>query len=329
VTEPDIHPPTRNPWNSAFSAGGSSGGSGAAVAAGLLPLAHGSDGAGSVRIPAAFCHLFGFKPSRTLLGNLHGPVNKLGLSVMGPLTHTVRDAAAMLDVMAALKPSDEDDSLLLACQQPVRPLRILFCNVSPLGRNNDTITAAAASFADRLANLGHRIEAVAPPEGSVDEFLPLWQQQMASVPVLREHWLQPTTRYLRNSGATLSLGHVLALHRRLARRVEAFFGEADMLLTPTVPILPPRVGEFAALEAAARFRAAAHCGAFTALFNISGQPAATLPAGLAAPSLPFGVQLVGRYGADAEVLRLCRQLEQDAPWDVRHPSAFWPHHDAD
>lgn len=323
ITEPDIHPPTRNPWNTAHTSGGSSGGSSAAVAAGLLPLAQGSDGGGSVRIPAAFCHLYGFKPSRTLLGNLHGPANKLGLSVMGPLTHTVADAAAMLDAMAGHHPDDDDASLLLASAEPPRRLHILFCDASPLGRIDKAIAAAALRTADRLANLGHHIEAVAPAAGSVEEFLPLWQQQMSVVPVLREQWLQPVTQYLRRGARTLKPSAVMAQRNALVQRTQEYFGDADMLLTPTVPILPPAVGEFAHLDAAEMFRAVAHCAAFTALFNVSGQPAASIPSGVVAGSLPFGMQLVGRRGGDRDVLRLSRQLEADAPWLGRRPSTYW------
>ncbi len=324
ITEPDIHPPTRNPWNTAHTPGGSSGGSGSAVASGLLPLAHGSDGAGSVRIPAAFCHLYGFKPSRTLLGNLHGAVNTLGLSVMGPLTHDVADAAAMLDAMAGHHHSDRDDCLLHACQQPLAPLQILFCNASPLGHIHPEVKDAARRTADLLASLGHTIKEVEAPEGSVEEFLPLWNHQMARIPIVSDRLLQPTTRYLRQGGRHLQLSAVRAQQRVLDRRIRDFFGDADMLLTPTVPILPPAVGEFDHLGAAERFFAVAHCGAFTALFNISGQPAASLPLGLSANGLPLGMQLVGRVGGDGDVLKLSRQVEQATPWGDRRAPSYWP-----
>ncbi len=324
ITEPDIHPPSRNPWNTKHTPGGSSGGSGAAVAAGLIPIAHGSDGGGSVRIPSAFCHLFGLKPSRMLLGNLHGPVNELGLSVMGPLAQTVEDAAAMLDVLAGNPDAFVAESSLLArCRRAPRAMRILKCVDPPFGQVAAPIAAAVEATARMLESLGHHVEPAPTVKGELHEFLPLWQMQLASVPSISEKLLQPVTQWLRAAGRRLDLDQVKRQQQVLSRRVSDFFGDADMVLTPSVPVLPPQVGAYRHLGPEALFEAISEIGAFTALFNVTGQPAASIPAGVTSEeSLPFGVQLVGRIDADGELLAVCRQLEQAMPFRQRKPSGF-------
>jgi amidase len=185
VTEPDIHPPTRNPWDLSRSAGGSSGGSGAAVAAGMLPIAHGSDGAGSIRIPAAFCHLFGFKPSRGRVRHMFGMKDRHVLYTGGPLARTVADAAAMLDVMAGLvdgkphwaPPPPRPFSQLI--DAPPRRMVVRYATRAPLGTTHPEIAATVERAARELAELGHDVAEATLPEGSLDEFLPLWQQLVA------------------------------------------------------------------------------------------------------------------------------------------------------
>ncbi len=324
ITEPDIHPPSRNPWNTEHTPGGSSGGSGAAVAAGLIPIAHGSDGGGSIRIPSAFCHLFGLKPSRMLLGNLHGPVNELGLSVMGPLAQSVEDAAAMLDVLAGNPDAFVAESSLLArCRRAPRPMRILMCLDAPFGKVDPAIVAAVEATARQLEALGHHVEPVAPVRGELQEFLPLWQVQLAAVPSISERLLQPVTRWLRAAGRQLDVEQVKQQQQMLSKRVLDFFGDADMLLTPTVPILAPRVGAYGHLEPAELFEAISEIAAFTALFNVTGQPAASIPTGVSQEgSLPHGVQLVGRIDADGDLLSVCHQLEQAMPFRSRKPQGF-------
>lgn len=325
ITEPDIHPPTRNPWNPDHTAGGSSGGSGAAVAADLVPIAHGSDGAGSVRIPSAFCHLFGFKPSVMRVGNLHGKLNIHGLSVMGPLARTVDDAAAMLDVLAGC-PSrwlSEHSGNLAQSRRPPRARRIHLCVEPPLGHIETPIADAVRRVGKHLQNLGHHVEEVPMVKGRLEDFLPIWQEQLSRIPVFRDALLQPVTRWLRSQGRHHSLDDIRALHGTLTERVRTVLGDADMILTPTVPIYAPRVGEFDHLQAEAMFRAVAACGSFTAIFNVTGQPAATIPAGVSSDgSLPFGVQLAGRLDTDGEVLAVCRQLEQIMPWRERQAAGY-------
>lgn len=322
VTEPAIHPPTRNPHDVDHTPGGSSGGSGAAVAGGLLPIAQGSDGGGSVRIPSAFCHLYGFKPSRWLLGNLHGATNILGLSVMGPMSHTVEDAAVMLDVLGGHPQRDGgDDTCLAQCRRAPRSLLVRVCTESPICATHPEVVAAVERAAAMLESLGHRVERRDGVVGTPDEFLPIWQRQISIVPAISERLLQPMTRWLRAGGRELDPSTVLAQRDALARRVLDHFGDSDILLTPTVPVLPPRVGALGALAPRDVFDAIAPIGAFTALYNVSGQPAASIPAGFV-DGLPIGVQIVGRKRGDHDVLAVSRQLEQALPWPRVLPAAF-------
>jgi amidase len=325
VTEPAIHPPTRNPWNPDHTPGGSSGGSGAAVAAELVPLAHGSDGGGSVRIPAAFCHLYGFKPSNSLLGNLHGRINTLSLATMGPLTHDVADAAAMLDVMRGSPMTHvhlaQDSCFALHALPTLRPLKIRFCTEAMIGGVQPEIATAVVRAAKLLSSLGHDVEQIPMVEAKLEDFLPLWQRMLANVPSISESVLQPVTRWLRQVGRKLDHAQTQRLKQVLLRRVLEFHGDADVLLTPTVGQYAPKVGSFAGLAPEATFEAIAGLGSFTAPFNVSGQPAANIPAGVSADNLPYGVQIVGRQGRDDVVLRLSRQLQEAMPW--RERSRVW------
>lgn len=322
VTEPATHPPTRNPWDPSRTAGGSSGGSGAAVAAGLLPIAQGSDGAGSIRIPAAFNHVFGFKPSRHRVPFPYTGAPKRPLSTCGPLSHTVADAAAMLDAMSARSrvPPPPRPFVAMADEAPGR-LRIRVTTRSPLVTATPAITSAVEAVAGTLGDLGHVVAEGPPPEGRLEEFLPLWQRIIAATPVLRPSVLQPVTRWLRDAGKRLDSRDVDARHHELEARVLAWFGDADLWLTPTVALPPPPVGAWSELGPAAAFEAAAGLGAFTALANVTGQPAASVPMGLDGDGLPMGAQLIGPPGADARVLAVARQLEVARPWADRRPGA--------
>lgn len=320
ITEPDIHPPARNPWNLAYTPGGSSGGAGAAVAAGLSPIAHGSDGGGSVRIPSAFCHLYGFKPSLVTIGNLHGRVNKLGMSVMGPLARDVSDAAAMLDVMRG----DHRLTLLGASRRPPHPLKVRMTLDCPVGELDPRIAQAVRQTGELLEDLGHHVEEVAATAVGLDDFLPLWQAQLAAVPVPPplERSLQPVTRWLRQAGRQLDFDEVEARQERLAAQLAETIGEADVFLSATVPIFPPKVGSLEGLGPREAFEAIAPIGAYTAAFNLSWRPAASLPAGVADDNLPFGVQIAAAAGQDALLLALSRQLEEAMPWRDRLDDAM-------
>jgi amidase len=325
VTEPDIHPPTRNPWNPERTPGGSSGGSGAAVAAGMIPIAHGSDGAGSIRIPSAFCHLYGIKPSRGRVKEPFWRNDRTTLVSCGPLARTVEDAAAMLDVMAGVSAGTRhwaprpERSFLEAARRPPSRLRIRFTTESVLGVTDAEIVDAVRRVAAMLASLGHEVAEGAPPNGSLDEFLPIWKRLVASVPVIHPSLLQPTTRRLWESGRRIPPAEAARAQAELTERLTEWFGDADIWLTPTVAVLPPPVGRWNGVDPDQAFEQAAVLGAFTALFNVTGQPAASIPAGLSRSGLPMGAQLAGRTHAEATVLALSRQLEQAMPWSGRQP----------
>jgi len=315
VTEPDIHPPTRNPWSPAHSSGGSSGGAAAAVASGMLPLAHATDGGGSIRIPAAFCHLFGFKSSRAL-PNFYEKMDPLHMASVGAVTHTVEDAAAVYDVLAgeAVTRPGLDEA-------PAGPLRVGLLLESPLTEVDPQIAQAAQRVAATLAQMGHHVEEVSRIDGSLEEFLPIYQALAARPPVLSERVLQPVTRWLRDPGKSVSAAQARARKDDLERRILDWFGDLDVLVTPTVGQLAPRVGQWRELPPGEQFARAATYGAFTAPFNLSGQPAATLPVGLAPDGRPIGAQVVGRSRGDAALLRVCRALERALPWRHRRAAA--------
>jgi amidase len=323
VTEPDTHPPTRNPWNLWHTAGGSSGGSGAAVAARLLPIAQGSDGAGSIRIPSAFCHLYGFKPSRGRVENAFGRSDVDLLYTCGPMAQSVADAAAMLDVLAGLDVGRPHWAPAPArpyrdtCTTPPRPLRVRVATRSPMVETHPEISAAVTRAARHLEELGHHVEEGTLPEGTLEEFLPLWQHLIATIPLARFSRAQPITRWLGEPGRALRGEDVVARQRQMAARFLRALGDADVWLTPTVAVPPPRVGAFAGRPAAEAFADAARLGAFTAGFNVTGQPAASVPLGLTSEGLPMGVQVVGPLLGDDVVLAVSRQLEEAMPWRAR------------
>jgi amidase len=320
VVEPDIHPPTRNPWNLDHSAGGSSGGAAAAVAAGMLPVAHASDGAGSIRIPAAFCHLFGFKASRALLPNFYARFDPLGLSATGAVTHTVDDSTAVLDALRGdvAHPATPGSLLAEVRRAPPAGLRVKLCLESPLAEVDPEIAAAVTGVAKLLEGLGHRVDTTAALAAEVEEFMPIFQRLAAGAPVLREASLQPITRWLRVPGRRVSPAQAREVQERLSRRVLDWFGDADLALLPAVAVLAPRVYAWRDLPPEEGFARAAKLGAFTAAFNVSGQPAASLPVGVSAASgLPYAAQLVARPGADLLLLQTCRQLESALAWTRR------------
>ena len=324
VTEPDIHPPTRNPWQPEYSAGGSSGGSGSAVAAGMVAVAQGSDGAGSIRIPAAFCGIYGLKPSRGRVANAYGQPDRTLMYTCGPFARCVDDAAAMLDVMAGVtlgRPhwlGRPPRSFAQAAREAPRRLKIKLTTRAPIDATvHPEWVAATIAAAKFLADAGHEVEEAPLQAGSLDEFIPLYQHTLASVPGARLEALQPATRWLVEHGRGISVAQARRIFSVLRHQVHAWVGDADLIVTPTVFGPPPRVGAWAGLDGEAAFRAAAEYGAFTAVFNLSGQPAASVPVGLSTGGFPIGVQVVGRETRDDWVLAVSRQLEEAFPRAAR------------
>jgi amidase len=308
IVEPDTHPPTRNPWNPERTSGGSSGGAGAAVAAGMLPLSPGSDGAGSIRIPSALCGLVGHKPSRHLVPNPHAPMDKLGMTAIGPMARTVDDAAALLDVLVGRDPSAPGSFLAQSRERPPR-MTIGVITLSPLGATDPEHAAAVEEAASTLSRLGHRLVPLQGALATLDEFLPIYQRLLAGIPVIFESKLQPLTRWFRAEGRRRSEAEAKRQFDLLSARATEAFGSCDLVITPTTPIPPPKVGAFQHLGPEEAFRAAAHLGAFTAAANLTGAPASTLPWCLSSEGLPIGVQVFGALGDDARVLSLTRELE--------------------
>ncbi len=347
TTEPIAYGPTRNPWDPTRSPGGSSGGSAAAVAAGMVPAAHANDGGGSIRIPASECGLVGLKPSRGRVS--FGPdagEGWAGMSIEHAVTRSVRDSAAILDAIAGYVVGDP-----YTAPAPVRPfreevsappgaLRIGLLVAAPGGqvRVHPDCVAAARDAARLLESLGHRIED-SHPAALDDE-----DSAMAPVTVIAAwtardlaHWSARTGREIgprdvepmiwgiaemgRGVSAVEYIQAVEKLHA-YGRRVTRWWSDGfDVLLTPTLPEPPPRLGEFDATPAEP-LRGFARGGAFvvfTLPFNVTGQPAISLPLHWSAEGLPIGVQLVGAYGREDVLIRLAAQLEAARPWKDRRP----------
>ncbi len=337
-SETDVAPPARTPWDLSRSAGGSSGGAGAATAAGLVPFAQGSDGGGSVRIPASVCGLFGIKVSRGRIsrGPLQGDLT--GLSWDGPLTRTVRDAAAMLDAMAGPMTGDPHWA-----PSPPRPF-LSYADTEPgrlrIGRTCETTIPGAEIHPDvreayerateLLTELGHIVEDVTTPydETLTPAFETLWSVSAANVPVPpdREELLQPLTRWLRERGrqtsATQFLNAMALLQGATRRGLEAT-KEYDVLLTPTLAQPPVPVGWFQETgDPAEEFERMKRWTPFTAIVNMTGQPAVNVPLHWSPDGLPIGSMLVGRPADEGTLISLSAQLEQARPWRDRHP-AMW------
>ncbi|MBI5518007.1 MAG: amidase [Deltaproteobacteria bacterium] len=301
----DLGPPTVNPWDPERYSGGSSGGSSAALAAGMLPLAVASDGAGSIRIPAAFCGLVGHKPTRGLVPNPFARMENLGLSVLGPHARSVDDAAALLD---ALVGDDAGVRFQSAVERAPTGLRVRVTTRNPVVATDPEVAACVERAARTLESLGHHVEEAEPFHGTIDEFLPMFCYLARGMFVPFEGLLQPATRWLREQGRGVTLQAALERRELFRQRVDQWFGETDLWLTPTVAVKPPRVGCWRDATPEGVFRGAAPLGAFTAVFNASGNPGTSVPLWPEGGGLPVGVQLVAPRGQDVRALAVARSL---------------------
>jgi amidase len=329
-TEPAVSPPSRTPWDLDRMAGGSSGGPAAAVAAGLAPVAHGNDGGGSVRIPASCCGLVGLKPSRGRVsgGPVRGDVS--GLPCEGALARTVRDAAALLDLMAGPMPGDPHGAPPLPASETYlghtdrAPGRLRIARfatpVIAAAEVHDECLVAYERASAVLAGLGHDVEDVPaplPPE-AVPHFETVWSvlSTLAPVDPSREHELRPLTRWLRERGrSTSGTGFALAAVslQAMARQVVAGLMAYDAVLTPTLAQPPLPVGAIRDdADPAGDFEANKRFTPFTALWNLTGQPAVSLPLHRTNGGLPVGVMLAGRPAGEAGLLSLAAQVEAEA-----------------
>jgi len=344
TTEGRLFGPCRNPWNPDHIAGGSSGGSAAAVASGMVPLAHASDGMGSIRIPASCCGLFGMKISRDR--NPWWPedvMRALPLSVHHCVSRSVRDSAALLDATgfaeprAPWAPPPKHRPYLEELGAKPQRLRIAFCAERPDGRPLHPEVKAAVEDAAHLAeSLGHAVEERTLPINQMLLYMalsPVASANMAAAVAeiaerlgreLREDELEPLTWSIVRSGQ--GVGGVQALRgmrwlARLVREVAAFFEDVDVYLTPAMATPPPRIGHIDPLgpDPALLHQRQAESFPFTAPFNMTGQPAMSVPLAWSSDGLPIGMQFAARYGDEATLFRLAAQLEQARPWRQRRP----------
>ncbi|MES2645032.1 MAG: amidase [Myxococcota bacterium] len=306
ITEPVGRPPTRNPWDLGRTPGGSSGGAGAAVAAGLVPVAHGSDGGGSIRIPASFCGLVGLKASRGCVPNHLGLSDPDVIYTCGALARNVDDAEAMLRVQGAT-----------VGPAKAGPLRIRMLLDVPLLATDPHVRAAVEDIGRVLAAAGHHVEEATAPLGDVDDFLPIWQHLIGNVGLLRASRAEPVTRWLAETGRKLDKGFVRRRHAELSARWSAWLDGCDVVLTPTVGVPPPAVDAYPRDDGEQYFRQAALLGVWTAPFNVTGQPAMSVPVGLHPIGTPIGAQLAGPLGSEATLLALARTIEAERPFEAR------------
>ncbi len=345
TTEPRRFGPSRNPWNTAHSTGGSSGGSAAAVASGMVPAAHANDGGGSIRIPASCCGLVGLKPTRgrNSLAPQYGDVMG-GLVCEHVLTRSVRDSAAILDATAGPVPGDpywapprRGPSFAAAAATPPPRLRIGVLTASPTGSDVHPDCVAAAQGAARLCeSLGHHMEEASldvDGDAFIGDFVNAWAAGNAWAVAdwetrlgraATEDEFEPLSWALVALGRSLNAAQYLTAVQglqRATRQIADAFERVDVLLTPTLAEPPAPLGTFDSPPGeplAGLFRAATYVP-FTPPFNVTGQPAISLPLHWSEAGLPIGVQFAGRLGDEETLLALAGELERAAPWARRRP----------
>ncbi|MFY1698473.1 amidase [Solwaraspora sp. WMMA2101] len=339
-TEGEVAPPARNPWDLTCTAGGSSGGAAAAVAAGLVPFAQGSDGGGSNRIPAALCGLVGYKPTRGLVSG--GPLGAggFGLPSHGPIARTVTDAAALLDAMAVPVPGEPylppaaPAGGYLAAARAADPGRLRIGRFTTPMLADEPVhpdcVAAVDTAAALLADAGHDVVEVPAPLGP--QLWPLFETiwyvlALSPVPPQRQNQLLPLTRLLRERGQAISAATLVTtlseLQVQVRRAMHAVAG-LDLLLCPTLSRPQAPVGWFTETgDPAEDFDRQRRFSPYCAVFNVTGQPSVSVPVADSAAGAPVGVLLTGQAGADATVLAAAAQLEQRAGRTGRHPEIWW------
>jgi len=345
-TEPLAHGPTRNPWRTTHSTGGSSGGSAASVAAGIVPAAHANDGGGSIRIPASSCGLFGLKPTRGRTPAWPGPgIGVYPMAVAHAVTRTVRDSAALLDVVAgpmageayASPAPPPEGSFTAALASAPETLRIAYATRSVNGNDGHPAAVAAVErTVELLRSMGHTVEEASPTydPALVTSAMSTIMGVASAVAIedrlaeldreLRDDDLEALTRTV-HEGLSSAPATVLARAgidvERVSHDLGVFHREWDLWLTPTIAVPVPELGYLDADDLQSMFTRAGRFTDFTGVFNVTGQPAMSVPAGLDADGLPFGVQFAGRLGSEATLLRLALRLEEAMPWPRLAP---WP-----
>jgi amidase len=338
-TESLVAPPARNPWDESLGAGGSSGGAAVAVSAGLLPFAPGSDGGGSIRIPAAATGLVGLKPSRGRVPSGSGFESPAGLVTTGPLARTVADAAMLLDAMiegstyefSVAAPSWDGGRLLNAAVRGEGRYQLGVMTTSPWDDAYDISVSAEARAAldtaiTELAAMGHGIEefALEPDATYSPAFRTVWQAGAAGIEVTPEQFglVEPLTRWLIERGRELSardLGHALGALTTFERSINRQFASYDAVLTPALALTPRPIGWYDQEDPEENFAQQVRYTPFTSLCNVAGLPAISLPIAQTAGGLPMGVQLIGKPGGEHTLLSIGAQLERRIGWQRRHP----------
>ena len=323
---------TFNPWAEDRTAGGSSGGSGSAVAAGLVGAAYASDGGGSIRIPAAVNGLFGLKPQRGRVSLMPDPQHWHGLSQAGSVTRRVMDTAVWLDAVAGPAPGDAhsaqapDRPFAEAAATPPGKLRIAV-STKPSGqaRVRKVVREAIEATAATLRSLGHAVTEADPDYGLMEPlFLPRWSHGIREDVERLAHpeRLERRSKHLARLGRVLgggALRRALAGEAARARQINRVFDDHDVLLTPTIPMPPWPLARFEARSIVGAVAAAAEATTFTVPWNVTGQPAASVPAPVTDEGVPIGVQLIGRPNDEATLLSLSAELEAEIGWPDRRP----------
>jgi amidase len=323
---------TRNPWRTAFSPGGSSGGSAAAVASGMVPVAMGGDGGGSIRIPSACCGLFGMKPQRGRVTSAPHEHLWWALGTAGALTRTVLDSAIVYDAIRGHLPSDrwqagEVGSFVEAARRDPGRLRVGW-SVKPVARGvrpHADAVAVVRETARLLSDLGHQVREVDPhyPDPTA-AFVPQFFGGIRSEADQVEHYerLERRTRETCRLGTWVTpavLNGALRATERVSERANRVFDEVDVLLTPSIAHRPPRVG---ILDGTGTVRASLKslpAIAYVALWNVAGNPACSVPSGTGSDGLPVGVQLVGPTDGEEVLFSLAAQVETARPWPLVAP----------
>ena len=339
-TEPEGSPPAVTPWDTTRMAGGSSGGAAAAVSAGLVAVAQGSDGGGSIRIPASCCGVVGLKATRGRISGAPTYGDPVGLAATGSLARTVRDAAALLDVMAGRAVGDpfwapEDASPFLdACDREPGRLRIARFSEPVIAdsRIDPECLAAWEAASELLASLGHEVEdiEVPLPRDAVPVFETCWAVLTAlsyvNLPAERRALLRPLTTWLSEKGMAVSgpeFGLAIGELRRVAARTLATLSAYDAVLTPTLAAPPLPVGAIRNDDdPAADFEAQKRFTPYTSMWNVTGSPAVSLPTHWTPDGLPVGIMLATAPGDEATLLSLAAQVEEASPWWDRKPPVW-------
>lgn len=333
VTDNQLFGPTRNPWNLEFTPGGSSGGAAASMALGMCPLAIGSDGGGSIRIPASFCGVFGIKASFGRVPQHGGFPGWETLSHTGPITRTVRDGALALEVIAGRDDRDRFSlpdtglSYLSRLGSDLKGLRVAWSENLGSATVDPAVLKATSAAVKHFETLGCKIEATSPKLINVEaSFSTVVGSRLATTLQDKlEKWgeqMDPyLVRFIERSQERMATEYVKALLEHVAYwdGMHSFFEKYDLLLTPTVAVPPFKIGQYGVREIAGVKVSPLNWMAFTYPFNITGQPAASVPCGWTDDGLPVGLQIVGRRFDDVTVLRAAATFEQASPWANRRP----------